>query len=111
MTPKITAKLGQPSKRWRPHKMRDNMHPIVRLIFEEANLRQLTITDIAKASGVSCACICDWRDRWAPRLLDLEAVLNAMGLKLTVITVSSPTHGWRARSEVASLTASLSHHP
>lgn len=109
--PKKFAKLGMPSKHWRPHKIRDNMHPIVRLIFEEANFRHLTILDIAKASGVSNTQICDWRDRYPPRLMDLEAVLNALGLKLTVVIASSPTHGWRARSEVANLTASSSRRP
>ena len=59
-------------------------HPLVRRLFQELNLQQTTITEVADRAGFRRGTISDWRYRQEPRVSDLDAVLNVLGLELTV---------------------------
>lgn len=59
-------------------------HPLVRRLFQELNSQNTTITEIAERAGFRRGTISDWRYRQEPRISDLDAVLNVLGLQLTV---------------------------
>jgi DNA-binding phage protein len=59
-------------------------HPVVRRVFEEMIAQQIGYADIAARSGVDRNTIRGWRTRQSPSLANAEAVLGALGLRLTV---------------------------
>jgi DNA-binding phage protein len=59
-------------------------HPLVRRLFQELNRQKTTITEIADRAGFRRGTISDWRYRSEPRVSDLDAALNVLGLELTV---------------------------
>jgi hypothetical protein len=61
-----------------------NCHPIVRRLFSEANARNLSARGISVLAGMGRNTIADWGTRKAPSLPNLEAALNALGLRLYV---------------------------
>lgn len=58
--------------------------PLVRELFGILNRHRLTITSVARRSGVNISTICDWRSRRSPTLVNIEAVLNACGYELVI---------------------------
>lgn len=58
-------------------------HPLVRKLYRELELGGWTWAEIAKVSGVSEHTIRQWPRRH-PRLDNVEAVLNALGLELVL---------------------------
>lgn len=67
-----------------PHKVPENVHPVVQRLYAEMNDQQATQVDVCERSGVCGHAIRDWRRHGNPTLLDLEAVLNVLGLTLSV---------------------------
>ncbi len=70
-----------------PKKTADGMaiHPIVRWIWDQINFQQASQEDVAKRSGVSSSAMRKWRDGVrSPRLMELEAVVNALGFRIKV---------------------------
>ena len=59
-------------------------HPLVRELFEAMNDKKMLISDVAQISGVSKKAISDWRYKRAPGVVNLEAVLNALDLRLAI---------------------------
>lgn len=59
-------------------------HPLIRRLFVELNAQHTTVTEVAERSGLRRATISDWRYRQEPRVSDLDAVLNVLGLELAV---------------------------
>ena len=60
-------------------------HPAVTVIWQTLNRRpELTLKGVARRSGVDVRTIRRWARGGNPRLADIEAVLNAMNLRLTV---------------------------
>ncbi len=57
-------------------------HPLVRRLFEEMNNQQICMLDVAERSGVNKNTLKDWRVRTIPRVADLEACFNVLGLTL-----------------------------
>jgi transcriptional regulator with XRE-family HTH domain len=71
-----------------PKRTADGMaiHPIVRWIWDQINFQHASQEDIAKRSGVSSSAMRKWRDGVrSPRLMELEAVVNALGFKIKVV--------------------------
>lgn len=68
-------------------------HPAVMIIWQTLNRRpELTLAAVARKSGVTARGIRKWGKGGNPRVADLEAVLNAMNLRLTVdsmLTINS----------------------
>lgn len=63
----------------------DNAHPFIKFI---ANNNPITYRELAKKSGVTASTMQRWRyHASSPMLMDLEAVLNAMGYKLTITRI------------------------
>jgi len=59
-------------------------HPFVRRIYTEANRQYATIAEIADRAGVERHLISSWPNRNQPKLADIVAVLNVLGLDLVI---------------------------
>lgn len=59
-------------------------HPAVRRLFAEMARQQCGVLEMAERSGVNKNTLKDWRTRTMPRVADLEACLNVVGLRLVV---------------------------
>jgi DNA-binding phage protein len=60
-------------------------HPAVVVIWQTLNRRpELTLKGVARRSGLDVRTIRGWAHGVSPRLADIEAVLNAINLRLTV---------------------------
>ena len=71
--------------RWRgklpiPH----HTHPLVRRLFREMNREMTTLTEVAERAGMPRSTISEWRYRYTPRVSDLDAALNVLGLELCI---------------------------
>jgi transcriptional regulator with XRE-family HTH domain len=61
------------------------VHPLVRWMWKQMNKQLASQEDVAKRSGVSSSAMRKWRvGVRSPRIMELEAVINALGYKLTV---------------------------
>lgn len=69
-----------------PLKIPESINPLVRKLYERMNYRHITIKAVAESSGISRHTIEGWR-KTNPRVPDLEAALNAVGLTLKVDTL------------------------
>lgn len=61
----------------------ERAHPLVRRLFEEMATQRICIRDVADRSGVNRNTIQDWRTRTMPRIADLDACFNVLGMQLT----------------------------
>jgi hypothetical protein len=59
-------------------------HPLVRRLFEEMNRQRTTITEVAERAGFRRETISEWRYSYQPRIADLDAAYNVLGLELSV---------------------------
>ena len=79
------TRRGRRSTPWRgrlpipPH-----CHPLVRVLVEEANAQMTTLQEIADRAGFRRGTVSGWRYTAMPRVADLEAALNVLGLELCV---------------------------
>ncbi len=65
----------------------DNMgvHPMIRWIWSEMNRQCASQEDVAKRAGVSSSAMRKWRNGVrSPRLVEIEAVVNALGGTLKI---------------------------
>lgn len=61
------------------------IHPLVRWIWLEINRQRASQEDVAARSGVASSTMRKWRTGVrSPRVLELEAVINTLGYKLTI---------------------------
>lgn len=61
------------------------VHPLIRWMWKQMNTQRASQEDVAKRSGVSSSAMRKWRvGVRSPRIMELEAVINALGYKLTV---------------------------
>lgn len=67
-----------------------HIHPLVRSLFAEMNAQQTTLTEVADRAGIRRGTISDWRYRYTPRVSDLDAALNVLGLELYVRRRKNP---------------------
>lgn len=80
---------GAPSFRrvptWRkPLLIPKHAHPFVRHLYREMNAQRVTMLEVAEISGLRRQTIWDWANRHPPRVDQMEAALNAVGLRLAV---------------------------
>jgi len=59
-------------------------HPLVRRLFDEMAKQQCGVLEMAERSGVNKNTFKDWRTRTMPRVADLEACFNVLGLEIVV---------------------------
>ena len=62
-------------------------HPLVRRLFEEMDRQKLGPATVADRSGLNRNTLAHWRTRTTPRVADLEACLNVVGLELVVRSI------------------------
>lgn len=65
-------------------------HPLVRRLFEEANRQQTTLTEISERAGLRRGTMGQWGRKHNPRIDQLEAALNVLGLRLVVAEDDRP---------------------
>lgn len=59
-------------------------HPLVRELYRAMNAQQTTLTEVATRAGMKRQAIADWGRKHHPRVSELEAALNVLGLRLAV---------------------------
>ena len=70
--------------RWRGKLKVPRCHPAVMMFYMELNEQRTTLTEVAERAGIRRAKITQWGKRNHPRVDDLEAALNVLGLELFV---------------------------
>ena len=65
-------------------KIPTNTHPLVTQLFEKMNQEQIGLIEMAERSGINKNTISDWKHRCMPRLDNIDACYNVLGLKLEV---------------------------
>jgi transcriptional regulator with XRE-family HTH domain len=79
-------KAGRGAARWAGRlPIPEHAHPLVKILFETMNKRQVMIEDLARQSGVGRRAISDWRYRRSPNLASFEAALGALGCELIIV--------------------------
>jgi hypothetical protein len=74
-------------RRFRTLSVPQHAHPLVRQLFVEMNRERIGLSDVAERAGVAITTFKGWRTRHTPRVADLEACYNVLGLTLTVTKV------------------------
>lgn len=69
---------------YRKHSVPENVHPLVRKLFEEMNREQIGVVDMAERSGVNKNTINDWKKRSVPNIVNLDACFSVLGKKISV---------------------------
>jgi hypothetical protein len=85
--PSPTDTLGRVTgRRWRGrHLVPQHAHPLVRRMIELINQDGCTLEELASRSGVDSQTVNSWRSRKSPQLVTFEAMLNALGYRLTIV--------------------------
>ena len=60
-------------------------HPFVKLLFEQMNDQGIPLDECGRLSGITPSAISGWRKDRNPKIGDIEACLNVMGLKLVTV--------------------------
>lgn len=76
--------------RFRPHSPAERAHPLVRRLFAEMNEQQCSQQTMSERSGINKNTFRSWRTKAVPRLDDLEACLNVLGLELAIQPTKEP---------------------
>ena len=61
-----------------------NVHPLVKRLFEEMNKEQIGMLDMSERTGVSKDTIFAWKRRAVPNIVNLEACFTVLGKKLSI---------------------------
>lgn len=79
----------RPMKMFNPPKLGkfdDHAHPFVKFLWEDIIRKRVSLSSVADAAGVERANIHKWRKRGkGPHLLQIEAVLSALGYELKIV--------------------------
>lgn len=59
-----------------------NVHPLVKQLFEELNRQRVPLRRVSNEAGVSDATIKNWRKRQRATLENIDAVFNSLGYRL-----------------------------
>lgn len=62
----------------------ERCHPLVRRLFIEMQKQRIGVLDMAERAGVNKNTLRDWRTSTIPRVADLEACFNVLGLSIQV---------------------------
>jgi len=79
--------------RFRPHAPADRAHPLVRQMFDEMNEQQCTQATMSERSGINKNTFRSWRTKAVPRIDDLEACLNVLGLEIVIRPIKDTGRG------------------
>ena len=71
-------------KKFRPLPVPENVHPLVKRLFSEMNEQQCNYEDLVARAGISRYTLSDWRHRTIPNVVNLDAALGALGLRLVI---------------------------
>lgn len=71
-------------RRFRKHSVPQNVHPLVKKLFEQMNQEQIGVLDMSERSGVNKNTINDWKKRSVPNIANLDACFMVLGKKLHV---------------------------
>lgn len=61
-----------------------NSSPFLKFLFAQMEAMGITDRELANRTGICEATIRGWRTRTTPRLMDMEAALNAIGFELKI---------------------------
>ena len=76
---------GRGAKRWAGKlTVPKKCDPLVRQVFQLINEQRASLTDVSEKAGVRRCTLSDWRYRRNPNLLSLQAVVQALGYRLTI---------------------------
>lgn len=81
----LLRKFRKPRGRKTKIHQRYHAHPLIKLLFDTVKERDMTITELAKKSGVSRHAIYDWSHRSNASLVNLVACLNVVGIDLVAV--------------------------
>ena len=76
--------------RWRGKlKMPRHAHPLVKALYRAAKDQQVTMAEITREAGLGRGVIGLWGSTYNPRIDDLDAALNVLGLRLAVVPLET----------------------
>jgi hypothetical protein len=61
-----------------------NSSPFLKFLFSQMQEMGVSEAELARRTGICEATIRGWRTRTTPRLMDMEAALNAIGFELKI---------------------------
>ena len=73
----------------RQFKFPHNAHPLIRQLADTISDSPYSISALGRISGVSSQTIHSWFRRYNPSIDNLEAVLNVLGYRLTVVAIEN----------------------
>jgi DNA-binding phage protein len=79
-----TVQSRRPFVMARPKSIPDNVHPVIRAIFQRMNELNLSYMQVARRADINPKILERWRKETDPKMSTLEKVLKAVGLTLTV---------------------------
>lgn len=62
-----------------------NNHPLVKLVYSQLDDQNISYNKMAKLSGVDVSTFSNWKFKCSPTLINIEAVLNALGYDLKAV--------------------------
>ena len=72
-------------RRFRALKTPHHAHPLVRALFKEMNHQRIGVTDVSERAGIARNTFQGWCKKHNPRVGDLEACFNVLGMELKPI--------------------------
>lgn len=69
-------------RRYRKVEIPSRCHPLVRRLFTEMHAQRVGVLDMAERAGLSPSTLRHWRTYHTPRVDDLEACFNVLGMTL-----------------------------
>ena len=81
---------------YRKQRVPDKAHPLVRMLFRQMNMHQMTMIELAERSGVKRTTIRQWKTRANPLLTHIEACLNVFDVSIIGVEVDEDqVASWR----------------
>lgn len=69
-------------RRFRTLKIPQHAHPLVQELFIQMNYQRIGLSDVAERAGIARNTFQGWCNKHNPRVGDLEACFNVLGMKL-----------------------------
>ena len=63
--------------------------PLIQRLFAIMHEERIGYSDLAERSGLAHGTLCSWRRRNVPRVIDLDAALNALGYELVIRPIAA----------------------
>ncbi len=62
----------------------EHAHPLVRFVYSEAIRQQISLNALSRRAGLTPCAVSQWGRTVTPQVVNLEAVLNALGFELSI---------------------------